>query len=350
MNAAHKRLVLCKREDWKLIRSENIELIGDAIATRRAEFSTGFACLGEIDAGERGFVWGRVSLDALLPPDTSIRTYAYASDARPDVADGIEYAPAGGSEDFYLDARGRYLWLKFVFTCSDVSPTLRAVRLVMAGDHMIDYLPEIYRVSGDFTKRFLSIFDSMATDMEREIERLHARFDIDGAGGDMLRYLAGWLCAEDAAEMGDDDLREYMRSLWEGYASMYTPDGVKRSVKRLCGREPLLIESADVDPNSRDCPDPELYRKLYGENPYRFFILLPDDTFGDGGALAAFTREMAKLVPANTSFSTVLLARGVQLDRHCYLSINSTVSGYAPAVIDVSRAMNFETTIGGQSS
>jgi phage tail-like protein len=351
MNAAHRRLVLCKREDWRIIRSDNVELVGDAITARRAEYSTAYVCLGAIDGGGRGFEWGRVSLETLLPSDTSIRVYAFCSDVLERVADDGEYLPAGSGDDFYLDLEGRYLWLKFVFTCSESSPVLRAVRLAVSGDHMADYLPGIYRDGargGGFTRRFLSVFDSIVTDMERQIDALPSRFDIDGAEGEMLRYLAGWLCVDDAdAAAADGELREYVRNLPEVYGSMYTVEGVKRSVTRLCGRTPLIIESADVDPNGPDCPDSGLYRRLYGENPYRFFILLPEDTFPDSEALELFTNRLGGMIPANTSFVTIPLALSVQLDRHSYLNINSMVSGYTPAVIDESRAINFDMTIGG---
>jgi phage tail-like protein len=345
LTTAHRQLVLCKREDWRIIRSENIEFDGDKLRAERAAFSTAYACLGAIDGGERGFSWGRVSLEAALPRDTLIRAYAFASDDPVDDFGDEAYRPAGESEDFYLDAEGRYLWLKLVFICSEESPALKAVRLWMFGDHMLDYLPALYHGS-DFTKRFLSVFDSVMLDMEREIERLPAQFDFEKAGGDMLRYLARWLGAEEETAASDETQRAYIRVLPDVYESMYTPRGVKRSVERLVGREPLLIESADVDPNSPDCPDSWLYRRLYGENPYRFFILLPEDTFEDSKALAAFTRRMSRLIPANTSFSTVLLTAGARLDWHSYLGINTMVSDYVPAVIDGSSAMNFGTTIG----
>jgi phage tail-like protein len=346
MSTAHGQLVLRRREDWRIIRSANIEHAGDALTIRRSASSAASVYLGAVDSGERGFVWGRVSLEAELPQDTLIRTCAFASDDALEDPEDEAYLPVGESEDFYLAAEGRYLWLKLVFIGSEHAPVLHAVRLWMYGDHMLDYLPEIYR-GNDFTKRFLSVFDSIAMDTEREIERMPERFDFERASGDMLRHLASWLSAEDEDFEDDASLREYMRSLSGVYESLYTAEGVRRSVRRLTGREPLIIESADVDPNSPDCPDSGLYRRLYGENPYRFFILLPEDTFENSRELAAFTRRMGKLIPANTSFSTVLLTPGARLDRHSYLNINTMVSDYTQAVIDESRAMNSDTTIGG---
>jgi phage tail-like protein len=320
--------------------------MGDALTIRGSAAASASVYLGAVDSGERGFMWGRASIEAELPRDTLIRSYAVATDDASSPPDDEAYLSVGESEDFYLNVEGRYLWLKLVFIASERAPVLYAVRLWMYGDHMLDYLPEIYR-GDDFTKRFLSVFDSMAMDMEREIERMPERFDYKKASGDMLRYLASWLSAEDEAFEGDAALREYMSSLSGVYEGMYTVSGVRSSVSRLTGREPLIIESTDVDPNSPDCPDSGLYRRLYGENPYRFFILLPEDTFENSRALAAFTRRMDKLIPANTSFSTVLLTPGARLDSHSYLNINTMVSDYTQAVIDENRAMNSDTTIGG---
>lgn len=60
---------------------------------------------------------------------------------------------------------------------------------------MVDYLPAIYQEE-DFTRRFLSIFDSVFTDMDRAIDRLPGQLDYEHAGGELLRYLAQWVCVE----------------------------------------------------------------------------------------------------------------------------------------------------------
>lgn len=361
MQRLHRRLVLNKREDWRPLYQAGVVLDGDALTLAQGE-RRGFVCLPALDSGEQGFAWGRLSLDCELALDSVIRTRAYASDTPqvegfasmeaylaslgPEAAGSALFAPAGRGDDCYIDQSGRYLWLMLEFMASGRPPRLNAVRAHLSGDHMIDYLPAIYRRDGGFTKRFLSIFDSILMDMEQAVYDLPARFDYETASGRMLAYLAQWMCVE-AGDGPPDTLAQRIRTAQADYESLYTVEGVRRSVRRLTGREPILIESADVDPNRPGCANSALYRRLYGENPYQFFILLPEDTFSTRARMEAFLSRMRELIPAGTEFELVLLKRCVQLDRHTYLGVNTMVSDYVPVVIDENTTIHYDTMIGG---
>ena len=121
---------------------------------------------------------------------------------------------------------------------------------------------------------------------------------------------------------------------------MYTPRGIARSARRLSGELPWIIEHFSVDPNDPSCKNPELYRRLYGDDPYRFFLLLPQGAFTE-------QRQMEELIPAETEMELILLKPCVQLDWHTYLGLNSRIGNYVPAVIDESVTIHYDTTIGG---
>ena len=366
MKRLQRQLVLNKAEDWRAAYCWGVVPEGDGL-TLAPGARRGVICLWGLDSGETGFYWGRASLDCRLAQDSLIRTRAYAADVAPygdyatleaylaslapgapEAEEALEalFTPVGEGEDFYIDQNGRYLWLMLEFFASGPAPGLEALRLHMAGDHMVDYLPAIYRENGDFTKRFLSIFDSIMMDMEQAIYDLPARFDYENTSGPMLEYLADWMCVG-AEEGGGETLADRIRTAQADYESLYTVAGIKRSVRRLTGQTPLLIESADVDPNRPDCANSALYRRLYGENPYQFFILLPEDAFHSRAQMEAFLERMQRLIPAGTEFELVLLKRCVQLDRHTYLGVNTMVSDYVPAVIDENTTIHYDTMIGG---
>ncbi len=364
MNPTQKRLVLCCREQWMSGRFDHIELWEDGLRLDYDRAASGRYYLSGIDSGEQGFRWGRVVVDAQLPPDTALRVYAYASDHRgwgdwPDLDKVLQAgreedtaelqavfgAPAAESGDFYIKGAGRYLWLAFELAATGaVPPVIRKVTIWMGSDHMTDYLPAIYQ-EDDFTHRFLSIFDSMFLDMETAISQLPKRMDYENTDPEMLAYLASWVCAEGEESV----LRERIATALPDYESQYTTEGVKRSVWRLTGKKPYLIEHFDVSPNRQDCRNPELYQRLYGEDPNRFFILLEDGIFTSREAAELFRRRMERLIPAGTSMELILLKQCIQLDWHTYLGINSRVGGYVPATIDESTTIHYDTTIGGVS-
>ena len=357
-------MVFCCAEQWMEGLFYHIEPSGDGLRLDNTQAAAGIYCLPAVDSGERGFVWNRAVVDAFLPPDTALRLYAYASDTRQwgdwaDLDQGLHTLtgdprpaleeifgpPVGEGGDCLLRREGRYLWIMLELTAAGKDcPEIRALRLWMGGDHMIDYLPAIYQ-EDDFTHRFLSIFDSMFVDMERAIEELPGRMDYERTGGELLRDLASWVCVEGAQE--DELLRERIRTALSDYEDQYTVEGIRRSVRRLTGKEPILIEHFQVSPNRPDCADPELYRRLYGEDPYRFFVLLPEDTFSNQRQRQQFQRDMEQVIPAGRSMQMVQLRPCIQLDWHTYLEINSTLGGYVPAAIDEQVTIHYDTTIGG---
>ena len=364
MEPLQTQMVFCCAEQWMGGLFHHIEPWGDGLRLDSARAATGVYCLPAVDSGENGFTWGRVQVEAELPPDTALRVYAYASDSRQwgewgDLEQGLHSLegsplpvlealfgpPVGEGGDCLLQRTGRFLWLMLELTATgSACPEVHALRLWMGGDHMVDYLPAIYQ-EDSFTWRFLSIFNSMYSDMERAIDALPGRMDYERAGGELLRDLACWVCVEGADS--DEGLRERIRTALPDYESLYTVEGVRRSVRRLTGRQPILIEHFQVSPNRPDCADPELYRRLYGEDPYRFFVLLPEGTFSSQRERQQFQRDMEELIPAGMSMPMVQLKPCVQLDWHTYLGINSRVGGYVPAAIDEQVTIHYDTTIGG---
>ena len=90
-----------------------------------------------------------------------------------------------------------------------------------------------------------------------------------------------------------------------------------------------------------------LYRRLYGEDPHRCFVLLPEDTFSSQQERVRFQQSMADRLPAGVSMQLVQLKQCVQLDWHTYLGVNSRVGGYVAAAIDEQVTIHYDTTIGG---
>lgn len=363
MESGQAQMVFCCAEQWLgglfyrvEPREDGLRLVGG--------HTTGCYCMTGVDSGENGFRWGRVVVEAALPPDTALRVYAYASDTRQwgewaDLDAGLKTLegdprpwlgelfgpPAAESGDFYLKSRGRYLWLMLELAAAgEQAPEIRSLRLRMGGDHMRDYLPALYQEE-DFTYRFLSIFNSMYADMERAIDGLSGQMDYERAEGPLLHYLASWVCIEGGGAA--EALRARIRTALRDYEERYTVEGVRRSIRRLTGRDAILLEPFQVSPNRPDCRDPALYRRLYGENPYRVIALLPEQTFSSRQEQENFQREMEELLPAGVTLQAVQLEQCIQLDWHTYLGINSRVGGYTPAVLDEQVSIHYDTTIGG---
>lgn len=368
MKNTQKKLVLCRREDWMDGLCSQITLQQDTLLLDVSRHTVGFACIHAIDGGAPGFLWKRIQVGCRLPEGSTLRVYAYASDSKSwgewpnlDTAlcamqgsyhelrkmlDPIFGEPVGKSGDFLVRRTGRYLWLMFELMSSGAeSPAIESVTLWLEGDHMTDYLPAIYQ-NDDFTSRFMSVFNSMFLDMEQRIYDLPGLLDSDTADEKMLRNLASWVCL-DGERATAEELRRWIPSALDDFENMYTVEGISRSIKRITGRTPILVEHHQVDPNSPTCINPNIYRKLYGDDPFRFFVLMDEDTFPRRDDIEDFLERMQTLIPAGTELKLILLKKCIQLDWHTYLGVNSFVGSYVPVAVDENTTIHFDTVIGG---
>ena len=215
---------------------------------------------------------------------------------------------------------------------------------------MVDYLPSIYRSSGteSFTTRFLSIFHSMVLDLEEDIYSVSRQFDFERASGDMLRFIASWVCV-DTAGLDDEGIRRAIAGAMEEYQFAQTPAGIRRMIERWTGHTPILVEHFTVRENIRRGKDKELYSRLYGDNPYKFFVLMEEKTFKSRAEADAFLERLRKAIPAHVDADLILLKQSVYLDWHTYLGVNSVISGYTPVAIDESISIHYDTMIGGEN-
>lgn len=176
-----------------------------------------------LDSGIADCQWHRVVLCGAMPAGTTITVLTRSSevaesdelvDLLPDDAwDGWQVARrASGSDgrDVRWDSLvrsgpGRFLWLRLRLRGDGkVAPKLCHVTLEMPRISLARWLPGVFsgdRVAGDFTDRFLSIFDTTIRSIERQLDDQAALFDPrstpaqpGGRGApDFLSWLATWV-------------------------------------------------------------------------------------------------------------------------------------------------------------
>lgn len=365
MERIRKIRTLSRREEWVKAVLFRVELQEDCLTVDGGKAPMGFVCFPVIDSCEAGFRWSRAWLEGYFPPDTTVRLRCYLSNTMEEQEGGFDWqvqhlcekedpltaarmlfgAPISDATDFLIPGSGRYLRLMAeIGNTNGDKPYISALRIQMTADHMTDYLPAIYR-EDDFTYRFLSIFDSMVSDLEQHIDGISKELDIQQADDEMLSYLASWLCLEPTADRAA--LQQRMLTALEDYETMYSVDGIRRTIRRLTGHDAMIIEGKDVDPNTADAGNSDMLRQLYGDNPFRFFVFMEEDALPTVQAQEEFIEQMKRYIPAGVEMELVALRQGVQLGWHTYLGINTVLKGYVPAVIGDNTSIYVDTMIGG---
>ena len=356
---------LSRREDWTDAVLYHLDRQEDSLLLESEKYPMGFVCFPVIDSCEPGFRWSRAWLEGSFPLDTTVRLRCYLSDSLEEWEGGFDWrlkrlcddpnpllaaqmlfgAPISDGTDFLIPGNGQYLRLMAELgSTSGENPCITALRVQLTADHMTDYLPAIYR-DDDFTYRFLSIFDSMVSDMEQRINAISAELDVKEANDEMLSYLASWLCLEPSTDR--TAIQKQMKTALDDYETMYSVESIRKTIRRLTGHDAILIEGKDVDPNSADAGDSEVLRQLYGDDPFRFFILMDESVFPTVQDREHFLTQMRHYIPAGVEMELIALRPGVQLGWHTYLGINTVLKGYVAAVIGENTSIHFDTMIGG---
>lgn len=169
-----------------------------------------------LDGGEPGCVWHRLTIDAILPPDTSLAVSSVASDDRDALAlaewtpepvpirrrDGaevpfVDLGPYRTHELLFQRAQGRYVQLRLELRGDGrSSPHVRALRAWFPRFSYLErYLPGVYRedpVSSSFLDRYLANFEGISTAIEDRIGAAQVLLHPQTVPPDWLDWLASW--------------------------------------------------------------------------------------------------------------------------------------------------------------
>lgn len=381
MDKGRMYITLNRNREWKRSLLINLQ-IGDnqLVFSERPEpeqgmLATGVIITGSIDSTEQDFQWDRITIEVDLPENSVLKVSCFANDSREvlledNVVNLDEYIKNARREDFsghkelnslfrqafagstdgLLRVSGRYLWLKLEFLVPQPELfCLRKIKLLLADEKIIQYLPEIYRDGkeyNDFFQRFMKIFDSIFFDIEENVNGLPEKLDYTQTKGEMLRYLADWVSIQDAQSLGDEELKKRIAGIMPEYSAIGTKPGIERFVERELKVRPRIIEFFNYKQMLYEGRDKELYKELFGTNPYKFFMLLPADAFSSQN-INSFLRKMNNNIPAFTEMEVVLLKKRIILGKHTYLGINSMVAEYSYVSIDKNFAISDDTLIGG---
>lgn len=377
MNGGRLYITLNRASEWQRCLLDGMELSGSSVVSS-ADRVNCTMITGSADSTEHGFRWRSLEIGSCSGENTIVRVSAYAADStlvtcggrtmeldsllrdgsvpaaeRLELLSGLFTPLYTNCSDGMLGLRGRYIWIRLDIMLLDGQQfRLDKMKLLLKSESMMDYLPEVYRSSdgeNGFMSRFMSIFDSIFFDMDSRIAHSEDALDYRIASGEMLRYLAEWILTDDAAYITDERLREKIRCAAEDHRTTGTKKGLVRWIEREYGVRPNVVEYFSVSRMVSEGKDREVYRRLFGTDPYKFFLMLPEKTFADTHEANIFTEKLKCRIPAYTEAEVVILKRNVILESHTYLGVNSVISGYSCAGADAGSRIGGDLILGGNN-
>jgi phage tail-like protein len=226
------------------------------VAQHRSRYvESGVLVTSVLDGGEPGCVWHRLTLDAILPPDTSLSVSSKASDEEDALAitawspEPAPIARRTGAEVPFVDlgpyktyellfqhAQGRYLQVRLELRGDGrSSPRVRALRAWFPRFSYLErYLPGVYRedpASSSFLDRYLANIEGLSTTIEDRIAAAQVLLHPETVPTDWLDWLASWFDIALDPMWDDARRRLFLANAMRFFAARGTMRGVEIALR-----------------------------------------------------------------------------------------------------------------------
>ncbi len=284
------------------------------------------------DSIESGTVWHRFTVDCGQGSGAGLRISFYSfeseelliNDQRMPVSDLIRSRDisssekkrllepwlkkrASGKNDLLLhEAEGRYMLVCIELIRQETDNSLGDMCLYFPKDTWMKFLPGVYsrdRETADFTERFLSIFQSIYDDRDREIRGSAGLIHPAAVNRQLLEELAAWYDLKDLYLWTDERLKELVSKAPELARKRGTASGLREYLSIYLGSEPEICEDMD--------------------NPYMFRVLVPEEFIDDPKEYRALVRVIGQMKPAGITARILPIKRTAQDSTDLRLGINS---------------------------
>lgn len=364
-----KRMTLA-RHWWQQGIKENLSLNANGSLVLKDSLKRGFFFSRSLDMTESAMTYHRLLIDCTLNQDSSMRISVRASDAPYIIYGGTPlnfddflsdtHISIENKMDFFNDResishykttdillhklKGRYLWVMIsVFDMSGAPVEFRSISIELLQSSFVQYLPEIYQNNNEFLTRYLSIFQSIYVDMERNIDILPELLDIDSSSPDLLNYLGAWLGAyNEGSILKEEQFRFIVKNAIKLNRTKGTVKSIVDLVKLYTGEEPYIIEYFELKKYVEGNTGRErLYKEIYTDNPHVFCIVIKiSNELKNYCRLGELVQLIERVRPAHTIAKIIELKPGIRLDMHSYIGINTTLEKHSAASINDNSSLD----------
>lgn len=316
-----------------------------------------------LDSTINEVLWNRIVITADLGQNVFIKTHVYTSDYTKVHIDNFakEY-PKGMDINKYLmdesidmdhkiaflleagaktydncndmqlfEFKGRYMWLIFeLINYSETSATIEDVRIEFPKKSFTEYLPEIYQKDTGqdfFLQRFVGVFQSLYLDLDDNISDVPRIFDPKTASPDFLNALVELMSFPHASLWGEEKLRTVLQEVISLYKFKGTIRSIARVVELYTGERPIIVEKIRIEDKDIYKNSKKRINNLFGENGYFFSVFISEESVKEVNSYANLLKIIDDFKPIDAICNLVVLSREIHLDYHCYIGINSNISG-----------------------
>ncbi len=185
--------------------------------------------------------WHRLVLNAEIPKGTTLTVLINSNNEKNKSISEVENSKTifNNPTDIYIpeNIKGRYITLKIKFQTDSqkrTSPILNSVKIYFPRKTYLEYLPEFYQEdleSKRLLERYLSIFQTVNEELEKEILNTNLLIDPLPANSEFLSWLSTWLGIFRDENWEIEKWRTFLRNAFDFYKKRGTREGIVSIIK-----------------------------------------------------------------------------------------------------------------------
>ncbi|TEB15328.1 Phage tail protein [Pelotomaculum sp. FP] len=331
--------------DLYLLALEPEHLQGQIVLLERVENYAGEGVYTSkwFDSADIGCRWHRFVLEADIPDNTQVLVSYCTGDVPDDLAAVFSQEVINPADALITCAGGRYIRFRFRFLSKNAAstPRVKSMKVYFPRLSYLRYLPAVYQESEpgkDFLERFLSIAETLFSDLEDKIEAITGYLDPAAVPEGFLPWLSSWLAVTRYDRWPAPKIRALLSRAPRLYQQRGTREGLEAMIALYLSRvsenglvvddsaaKPIIVETFQVRAGASG--DDAVWGDLFGTDPYSFCVLLKPEQAPTGQDLNAVKRIVEFEKPAYTRAGVKVLQPWFFLEWHTYLELNTYLTG-----------------------
>ena len=298
----------------------------------------------KIDSLKHNTRWHRMLIDYEIPDESNIYLKIASSNTSISPDENRYMKIENLNSDIFLpELQGQYLFIKIYLkanqTCQN-SPHIRNIKLIYPRSSYLEYLPAYYqedKESAVTVERFLSIFETVFSTLEKTRETTPSLLDITETSKENLAWLSSWLGLTYDESWDERRWRTLMNEAPKLFDIRGTREGIERVIEIYSDMRPLIQEPMhthclvqwkivkNIDYEKWKKLDKKEYKKvaLKTIDNYSFCVFLKPEQYHKEEEVATIRRIVEEWKPAYTKARVVPLEHRILLGSFVFLGVNT---------------------------
>jgi hypothetical protein len=157
---------------------------------------------------------------------------------------------------------------------------------------------------------------------------------VDTTPPKFLRWLCKWIGMDIYQTWEDNKLRKLIKRAPYLYRKRGTKKAIEDILEIYLGHKPIIVENFLINKGEENIELKKVMGNLYENNPYSYTVLINSEEDLNQEEVEWIDKILKNESPAFSKYNFIILKPWIFLDKHSYVGLNSSISGYTYLKLD----------------